>query len=198
MISRLYIVMLLCVTLITPLGACGNQGDGLVQGASLTLDGCLDTEAVTRFEPFRMKLNFMQVMRHEQVVMLSFSPSIRRWPVPDLFTLTIDGFTRVQEDIESDAVAVRLIEDGDIGISLHLAETCSDTSQSLRAQNGTATFTAFDTRRGDTIRGSVTFDLVDLRTGEFVGEGLSAKWDFKVTVGTPHQPFADPFANSEP
>lgn len=194
---RPHTLLLAALIALTVASACKHQGEGVVQGESLTLKQCLEDEPVTRFEPFRMELNFMQVMRHEDVVMLNFSPGIRRWPVPDLFALTIDDLTLIQEDIASHGVAVRHIEDGKVGVSLHLPETCIDTSQSLRAQNGTVTFTAFKTMRGDDIRGNVTFDLVDLRTDETVGEALSAEWDFKVTVGTPHQPFADPFATTE-
>ena len=190
----LLLSVLITLTLTT---GCKHQGEGVVEGASLTLEGCLEDEPVTRFEPFRMELNFMQVMRHEDVVMLNFSPGIRRWPVPDLFALTIDDLALIQEEIESHGSAIRDIEDGQVGISLHLAETCIDTSQSLKAKNGTVTFTALKTMRGDDIRGRVTFDLVDLRTHETVGEALSAEWDFKVTVGTPHQPFADPFSTTE-
>jgi hypothetical protein len=136
-----------------------------------------------------MTLKFMALSYHSPVIILAFSGSERRWPVPDLFVMTIDDGDALIAEVKAHGQATRRVQDGGLGISLNLSDTCESPFQSLRAVVGEATFYALETHKSAPVRGKVTFDLEDWRTGEVVGESFVVNFDFEVLVGTPFQAF---------
>ena len=180
------------------LGGCPDQGEGHVRGERLTLSACSELGADVSLEPFHMELDFMSLSRNESVIIMSFSSSERRWPIPDLFVMTIDDGDALIEEIAAHGVASRSVQDHAMGISLSLSDTCASPLQSLRAAVGEAQFYAMGTYKQARVTGEVAFELMDMRTGDTVGESFTADFDFEVLVGTPFQSFSTPESTGAP
>ncbi|MCB9730393.1 MAG: hypothetical protein H6744_03680 [Deltaproteobacteria bacterium] len=178
------------------LGAC-NQGSGFVGGARLELSSCDELEEPRVFEPFELPLTFLGLQRQQDRVLLRFSPNHRLVSAADQLVITLPHVDDVQQAIRADGEAVLPLGDPDgaaLGVSLH--ETCDWFIEALTATTGEVRFTHLGTTKGDPVTGSVTFDLVDMRSGRVAGTGFSGTFDFDVIVGIPAQLFSDPAALS--
>jgi len=184
---------LLSLILVLAISGCRDQGTGHVHGPILSLQDCEAQGATTTFEPYVLPLRFMAMARSGDVLLLTFSDQERRWPVPDTFVVTLDDVGKIQDEIAAQGFAERSIAEDDVGVTLGLLDTCEMNTQPLRASQGTLRMTALATSKGEKVAGEITFDLVDLRDGTVAGTELTATFSFRVMVGTPYQPFVDPF-----
>ncbi len=176
------------------LSAC-EGGSGFVSGTRLELGSCDALEEPRVFEPFEMPLTFMGLQRQQDRVLLRFSPRHRFPSAADQLVITLPHLDEVQAAIRADGEAVLPLGTPDgavLGLSLH--ETCDWYIDSLTATAGEVRFTKLGTTKGDAVRGTVSFDLADMREGRVAGTQFIGEFDFEVFVGIPGQLFNDPAA----
>ncbi len=202
-------VMFCLATLATGAG-CGPNGEGRLEGQRLTVTAC-NIAGPRVFEPFGMALTFMAVERDGDVALLRFAPRVRLSPPTDQIAVTVVGVEALQEALARDGVAeIPIVEaapwaSAGVGgaaadaahpaiarVSLALPDTCPEDHTPRVAREGRARFTSFGTNRDQRIAGTLSFELVDLRSGEVVGEGFEGRFDFRVQLGSPYQQFIDP------
>lgn len=190
--------------------ACGPNGEGRVEGERLTVATC-DVQGPRVFEPFGMALTFMAAERDGDVALLRFAPRVRLSPPTDQLAVTVVGVSALEETLARDGVAEVPVAAAQtwaaagvggaapesanptvVRVSLALPDTCPQDSTPRVGREGTARFTSFGTNRDQRIAGRLSFELVDLRSGEAVGEAFEARFDFRVQLGSPYQQFIDP------
>lgn len=172
-----------------------NSGSGFVSGPRLELASCDALEEPRVFEPFELPLTFLGLQRQQDRVVMRFSPRHRLASAADQLVITLPHVEEVRDAIRADGEAVIPlgVEDGAVvGLSLHA--TCDWFIEALTATDGVVRFTKLGTEKGDIVRGSLSFNLVDMRHGRVAGIDFTGDFDFKVFVGIPAQLFSDPAA----
>ncbi len=185
---------LLTVFALSAFAAC-NSGSGYVSGPRLELASCDRLEEPRVFEPFELPLTFLGLQRQQDRVLLRFSPRHRLVSAADQLVITLPHVEEIRDVIRTDGEAVVPFgeEDGAVlGLSLHA--TCDWFIEALTATEGEVRFTKLGTDKGDAVRGSLRFNLVDMRRGRVAGTDFTGDFDFNVIVGIPAQIFSDPAA----
>jgi len=176
------------------MGACGSQGSGFVHGERLELPSCDELDVARTYQPFEMDLTFMSLLRDKNVMTITFSPTPRIWPVPDSLIITVDDMEGLLDELENEGSAERSVDGPGVGVALSLASSCPKNTAALRATHGTIRFDELGFRKGDPVRATLDFDLIDMRDGTQIGDLFDAEVNFLVEVGSPAQPFSDPAA----
>jgi hypothetical protein len=179
---------------LSALAAC-NSGSGYVSGPRLELASCDALEEPRVFEPFELPLTFLGLQRQQDRVLLRFSPRHRLASAADQLVVTLPHVEAIRDAIRATGEAVvPLGEDHGAVLGLSLHATCDWFIEALTATEGEVRFTKMGTDKGDAVRGSLRFNLVDMRYGRVAGTDFTGDFDFDVIVGIPAQLFSDPAA----
>lgn len=180
------------------LGAACDQGSGFVRGDRLTVESCRGVGVDRTFEPFTMGLAFMGAEREDGVVMIRLAPEGGQPHELDQLVITVEGYEALRAEIAEAGAATRPLlalataspgrEQVEAG--LVLLQRCSTTLAPLRAIGGEVTFSHLGATRGERVAGSMRFELMDDRSGEIVGFGFVAEFDFEVAIGQPSRTFS--------
>ncbi|MEZ4268208.1 MAG: hypothetical protein R3F39_17735 [Myxococcota bacterium] len=188
------LLTLLAIVALTAVAAC-NSGSGFVSGPRLELASCDSLEEPRVFEPFELPLTFLGLQRQQDRVVLRFSPRHRLASAADQLVVTLPHVEEVRAAIREDGEAVLpLGTDGGAVLGLSLHATCDQFIEALTATEGEVRFTKLGTDKGNAVRGSMSFNLVDMRAGRLAGTDFIGDFDFEVIVGIPAQLFSDPAA----
>lgn len=175
-----------------------DQGEGAVIGDSLFVADCKGISQDRLFEPFSMSIEKLGFNEDRGVVSIRLSSSFQPLDRSDVLAIALADAAALRDEIATSGSATRqFINPGAVGTvlpepgaaaraGLILLERCTFMPQSLVAGDGTITLTALGRDRGDVIKGQMTFEVVDRRSGDVVGRGFAADFDFEIDTGTPY------------
>ena len=175
-----------------------DQGGGLLEGAWLVAPDCGGSGRAQRFEPFARELEVMGASEEDGALTLRFAPAGAGWASSDQLVVVLEAAETARAQIAEDGEARWPIEEADgqvptapeVRASVALLSTCPRITAGLAASGGAATFTSLGRHKGERVRGTLSFDVVDGRTGELLGEDFRADFDFEIALGQPHRTFS--------
>ncbi len=173
------------------LTACAETDRGSLTGDFLKLRDCVpDGDVIfdahsSHKNPYEMRADFFALQQLGEISFIRMQTGGKPLHRTDALVMEVtDTFiaNRIGFPVEIDHANVR--------VSLHVLGTCPGNAQSMTAHEGTITFQAFGSEKGDRVKAFFDFQLFDDRTGEVLGLGFKGSFDFIVKVGQPYQPFA--------
>lgn len=178
-------------------GGC-DTGGGFVRGDLLVVEGCRGDGRDRTFEPFDMELTFMGAERAGDVVLVRLAPEAGQPQELDQLVIVVDGYEAARAGIAEGgevtmplrALATASPGEEQVEVGLVLLQRCSTSLAPLRAASGEVTFVRLGATRGERVVGSMRFELMDDRSGEIVGHGFVAEFDFEVAIGQPSRLFS--------
>jgi hypothetical protein len=171
---------------------CTHNDTGTLHGDFLVVHDCRDGIDVL-FQPYEMDGNFFSLQHLGNIAFIRMQPGGQPLHRSDALVIQVSDpqfiKQRIGQRIYLDNPLVRA--------TLHVMDSCPNTTQSMTADEdpgdnevGHITFSKFGIGKGDEVAAVLVFDLRDERTGEMVGLGFEASFEFTVKVGQPYQPFS--------
>lgn len=175
-----------------------DQGSGHLEGAWLVVPDCGGSGRAQRFEPFARELGVMGASEEDGALTLRFAPVGAGWASSDQLVVVLEAAETARAEIAREGEVRWPIAEADgrlpispeVAASVALLSTCPRLTAGLAASSGAATFTSLGRRDGERVRGTLSFDVVDRRTGELLGEDFRADFDFEIAVGQPYRSFS--------
>lgn len=185
-----YCLPALCLVVSTS-SAC-DQGSGFVSGPALTVPDCLKVGETTQFEPFELELQFLGVNEADGVAVMRMASASGRLDQADHLAI---AFSAPADELSvASPKAKRTFTlapggEGDAELTMALLARCKHHTASMVAV-GTITFDNWGWQNGERVSGTMSFDVLDRRSGATLGVGLTGEFDFESLTGSPYTPFA--------
>lgn len=177
---RVQLFGLICLSLLSGLGACTEEQRGELRIEGLTIEEC-ETE-----DPLIINLDFVAFDACDDILFLRMQKSGRLASVSDGVALQIEDLTKFRQQLKSGPVEVPL-PDGAIRLAPYLNDTCAASFASLQAQQGTLRIQELTPEDGGSLLLDAEFIIVDARTGETVSTAATLTMDAVLSVETPHK-----------
>jgi hypothetical protein len=169
-----------------------DQGSGHLGGPALAVPDCLKVGEVTRFEPFTLDLEFLGVNAADGVAVMRMASASGRLDQSDHLAISLPHSTAALAGASTDTphtLALGPAGDGGAELTLALLKRCRHHTASMVAV-GSITFEHWGWRNGERVVGTMACDVIDRRTGDVLGVGLTGEFDFESLTGSPYTPFA--------
>jgi hypothetical protein len=175
--------------------ACDVEPGGRFGGPRLEVPDCEGPGRARVFEPFEMQLRHLAVLAESTgaIVRLTGSDASPLWVDQLVFAIPEVALTR--SAIAADGHATLTLDAGAIGapeaprLNLVLMNRCRQRSAALVGR-GTITIDTWAENDGQRMRGRFEVDIVEPRTGQVLGTGLTGDFDLPIDHGSPQRAFS--------
>lgn len=183
--KRTSTIALLCLICAFSMLSChfGPEQTGVLFGDKLVVDNC------GTFEPFEMKIDFVAYDDCEDLLYFRIQKSGRAISESDGISLQLANSENLLQAVQEGPVTLDLPSD-EARLSLYLNRDCPSSFVSIIAQDGQLEVSQLELGKGGVLLLSGTFDLVDEKTGELLGQQMDLTVDAELSEQSPHVDFA--------
>lgn len=179
---RISVAMPVLAALAALASGCGYTVDqeGELKAAGFNIEGCaLDS-------PYELQLDFVGFDDCDDILYLRIQKGGRHLSDSDGVEIQIHKLAEVQDLLESGPATLELGGEN-VRVTVYFNKTCPESFVPLEAGSGTLTIDTMSLGSGGRLVLGAQFDLVDLRTGEVVGNDVTLSVEAELSTSSPYK-----------